>query len=122
MAWVWAGGSRTAPWMPHLVGDEAGPPRVISSLSHPHLFCGQSLKTEVSQLQRALQRAETEAKVLWEEVRDQQLPADTSNVQEKVWLRQEVRLARGQVLGVGEGGGPAAAPHQRGLAGPGAMA
>ncbi|XP_059573311.1 sperm-associated antigen 5 [Alligator mississippiensis] len=57
-----------------------------------------SLKTEVSQLQRALQRAETEAKVLWEEVRDQQLPADTSNVQEKVWLRQEVNKLRELLL------------------------
>ncbi|XP_019366521.1 PREDICTED: uncharacterized serine/threonine-protein kinase SgK494 [Gavialis gangeticus] len=57
-----------------------------------------SLKTEVSQLQRALQRAETEAKVLWEEVRGQQPPADTSNVQEKVWLRQEVNKLRELLL------------------------
>ncbi|XP_067422044.1 sperm-associated antigen 5 [Emydura macquarii macquarii] len=61
-----------------------------------------SLKTEVSQLKRLLQRAETEAEVLWEEMRGRQ-PAvtmlDAGAVQEKVWLRQEVNKLRELLLG-----------------------
>ncbi|NXK08806.1 SPAG5 protein, partial [Herpetotheres cachinnans] len=52
------------------------------------------LKEEVSQLKRALQRAETEAKVLWEEVRGQEPKVDTAYVQERVLLRQEVDKLR----------------------------
>ncbi|NWI20731.1 SPAG5 protein, partial [Crypturellus soui] len=52
------------------------------------------LKGEVSQLQRSLQRAETEAKVLWEELRGQEPKADAAGVQERVLLRQEVDKLR----------------------------
>lgn len=51
----------------------------------------QRLKGEVSQLKRSLQRAETEAKVLWEEMRGQEPKVDAVYVQERVLLRQEVR-------------------------------
>lgn len=54
-------------------------------------FPPQRLKGEVSQLKRSLQRAETEAKVLWEEMRGQEPKVDTAYVQERVLLRQEVR-------------------------------
>ncbi|XP_025903713.1 sperm-associated antigen 5 [Nothoprocta perdicaria] len=52
------------------------------------------LKGEVSELKRSLQRAETEAKVLWEELRGQEPKADAAGVQERVLLRQEVDKLR----------------------------
>ncbi|NWI28112.1 SPAG5 protein, partial [Sula dactylatra] len=52
------------------------------------------LKGEVSQLKRSLQRAETEAKVLWEEMRGQKPKVDAAYVQERVLLRQEVDKLR----------------------------
>ncbi|NWY61418.1 SPAG5 protein, partial [Chionis minor] len=52
------------------------------------------LKGEVSQLKRLLQRAETEAKVLWEEMRGQKPKVDAAYVQERVLLRQEVDKLR----------------------------
>ncbi|NXA52717.1 SPAG5 protein, partial [Nothocercus julius] len=52
------------------------------------------LKGEVSQLKRSLQRVETEAKVLWEELRGQEPKADATGVQERVLLRQEVDKLR----------------------------
>ncbi|XP_075374042.1 sperm-associated antigen 5 [Mycteria americana] len=52
------------------------------------------LKGEVSQLKRSLQRAETEAKVLWEEMRGQEPKVDAAYVQERVLLRQEVDKLR----------------------------
>ncbi|NXI59676.1 SPAG5 protein, partial [Chloroceryle aenea] len=52
------------------------------------------LKEEVSQLKRSLQRAETEAKVLWEEMQKQEPQIDTAYVQERVLLRQEVDKLR----------------------------
>uniref|UniRef100_A0A674IZI6 Uncharacterized protein n=1 Tax=Terrapene triunguis TaxID=2587831 RepID=A0A674IZI6_9SAUR len=63
-----------------------------------------SLKAEVSHLKHLLRRAETEAEVLWEEVRGREpdtTPLDADAVQEKVWLRQEVKpavLGQGQIL------------------------
>ncbi|NXD74018.1 SPAG5 protein, partial [Eolophus roseicapillus] len=48
------------------------------------------LKEEVFQLKRSLQRAETEAKVLWEEMREQRPKEDTVYVQERVLQQQEV--------------------------------
>ncbi|KAM6118583.1 sperm-associated antigen 5 [Phoenicopterus ruber ruber] len=52
------------------------------------------LKGEVSQLTRSLQRAETEAKVLREEMRGQEPKVDAAYVQERVLLRQEVDKLR----------------------------
>ncbi|NXW64846.1 SPAG5 protein, partial [Eurystomus gularis] len=52
------------------------------------------LKGEVSQLKRSLQRAETEAKVLWEETRKQEPKVDTAYIQERVLLQQEVDKLR----------------------------
>ncbi|NWQ63704.1 SPAG5 protein, partial [Neopipo cinnamomea] len=52
------------------------------------------LKEEVSQLKRLLQRAETEAKVLWEEMRGKEPKVDTAHVQDRVLLRQEVDKLR----------------------------
>ncbi|XP_064323752.1 sperm-associated antigen 5 isoform X2 [Phalacrocorax carbo] len=52
------------------------------------------LKGEISQLKRSLQRAETEAKVLWEEMRGQEPKVDAAYVQERVLLRQEVDKLR----------------------------
>ncbi|XP_014731885.1 PREDICTED: sperm-associated antigen 5 [Sturnus vulgaris] len=52
------------------------------------------LKAEVSELKHLLQRAETEAKVLWEEMRDKEHQVDTAYVQERVVLRQEVNKLR----------------------------
>ncbi|NXB88401.1 SPAG5 protein, partial [Vidua chalybeata] len=52
------------------------------------------LKTEVSELHRLLQRAETEAKVLWEEVRGKEHQVDTAKLQERVMLRREVDKLR----------------------------
>ncbi|NWT02380.1 SPAG5 protein, partial [Mionectes macconnelli] len=52
------------------------------------------LKEEVSQLKRSLQRAETEAKVLWEEMRGKEPKVDTAHVQDRVLLRQEVDKLR----------------------------
>ncbi|XP_038014178.1 sperm-associated antigen 5 [Motacilla alba alba] len=52
------------------------------------------LKAEVSELKRLLQRAETEAKVLWEEMRDKEHQVDTAYVQERVMLRREVDKLR----------------------------
>lgn len=56
-----------------------------------HLLPPQRLNGEVSQLRRSLQRAETEAKVLWEEVRGQEPKVDAARVQERILMRQEVR-------------------------------
>ncbi|XP_068511752.1 sperm-associated antigen 5 isoform X2 [Anas acuta] len=52
------------------------------------------LNGEVSQLRRSLQRAETEAKVLWEEVRGQEPKVDAARVQERILMRQEVDKLR----------------------------
>ncbi|NXJ66778.1 SPAG5 protein, partial [Rostratula benghalensis] len=52
------------------------------------------LNEEVSQLKRSLQRAETEAKVLWEETRRQEPKVDAIYIQERVLLRQEVDKLR----------------------------
>ncbi|KFQ31647.1 Sperm-associated antigen 5, partial [Merops nubicus] len=52
------------------------------------------LKWEVSELKRSLQRAESEAKVLWEEMRKQEPKADAAYVQERVLLQQEVDKLR----------------------------
>uniref|UniRef100_A0A8C9MVJ5 Sperm associated antigen 5 n=1 Tax=Serinus canaria TaxID=9135 RepID=A0A8C9MVJ5_SERCA len=52
------------------------------------------LKAEVSELKRLLQRAETEAKVLWEEMRGKEHQGDTAYVQERVMLRREVDKLR----------------------------
>uniref|UniRef100_A0A8C9EUE1 Sperm-associated antigen 5 n=1 Tax=Pavo cristatus TaxID=9049 RepID=A0A8C9EUE1_PAVCR len=52
------------------------------------------LKEEVTQLKRSLQRAETEAKVLWEEMRGQEAKGDAAHMQERVLLRQEVDKLR----------------------------
>ncbi|XP_030818830.1 sperm-associated antigen 5 [Camarhynchus parvulus] len=52
------------------------------------------LKAEVSELKRLLQRAETEAKVLWEEMRGKEHQVDTAYVQERVMLRREVDKLR----------------------------
>nr|XP_023961730.1 sperm-associated antigen 5 isoform X3 [Chrysemys picta bellii] len=60
-----------------------------------------SLKAEVSHLKHLLRRAETEAEVLWEEVRGREpdtTPLDADAVQEKVWLRQEVNKLRELLL------------------------
>ncbi|KAM4760216.1 sperm-associated antigen 5 isoform 2-T2 [Cyanocitta cristata] len=52
------------------------------------------LKAEVSQLKRSLQHAETEARVLWEEMRGKEHQVDTAYVQERVMLRREVDKLR----------------------------
>ncbi|NXO36090.1 SPAG5 protein, partial [Locustella ochotensis] len=52
------------------------------------------LKAEASELKRLLQRAETEAKVLWEEMRGKEHQVDTAYVQERVMLRREVDKLR----------------------------
>ncbi|NXW74201.1 SPAG5 protein, partial [Hirundo rustica] len=52
------------------------------------------LETEVLQLKRLLQYAETEATVLWEEVRGKEHQVDTAHVQERVMLRREVDKLR----------------------------
>ncbi|XP_039576447.1 sperm-associated antigen 5 [Passer montanus] len=52
------------------------------------------LKAEVSDLKRLLQRAETEAKVLWEEMRGKEDQVDTAYIQERVMLRREVDKLR----------------------------
>ncbi|NXN32465.1 SPAG5 protein, partial [Nycticryphes semicollaris] len=52
------------------------------------------LNGEVSQLKRSLQRAETEAKVLWEETWRQEPKVDAIYIQERVLLRQEVDKLR----------------------------
>ncbi|TRZ24299.1 hypothetical protein HGM15179_002747 [Zosterops borbonicus] len=52
------------------------------------------LKAEVSELKRLLQRAETEAKVLWEEMRGKEHQVDTAYIQERVMLRREVEKLR----------------------------
>ncbi|NXJ73379.1 SPAG5 protein, partial [Trogon melanurus] len=52
------------------------------------------LKEEISQLKRSLQRAESEAKVLWEEMRGKEPKVDTAYVQERVLLQQEVDKLR----------------------------
>ncbi|EMP37807.1 Sperm-associated antigen 5 [Chelonia mydas] len=60
-----------------------------------------NLKAEVSHLTHLLRRAETEAEVLWEEVRGRDpstTPLDADTVQEKVWLRQEVNKLRELLL------------------------
>uniref|UniRef100_A0A452I696 Sperm associated antigen 5 n=1 Tax=Gopherus agassizii TaxID=38772 RepID=A0A452I696_9SAUR len=60
-----------------------------------------NLKAEVSHLKHLLQRVETEAEVLWEEVRGREpdtTPLDADAVQEKVWLWQEVNKLRELLL------------------------
>ncbi|NXY79814.1 SPAG5 protein, partial [Glareola pratincola] len=52
------------------------------------------LKEEVSQLKRSLQRAESEARVLWEEMRGQEPKVDATYVQERVLLWQEMDKLR----------------------------
>ncbi|XP_062363064.1 sperm-associated antigen 5 [Cinclus cinclus] len=52
------------------------------------------LKAEVSELKRLLQLAETEAKVLWEEMRAKEHQVDTTYIQERVMLRREVDKLR----------------------------
>ncbi|NXI33240.1 SPAG5 protein, partial [Sterrhoptilus dennistouni] len=52
------------------------------------------LKAEVSELKRLLQRAETEARVLWEEMRGKEHQVDTAYIQERVMLRREVEKLR----------------------------
>uniref|UniRef100_A0A8C3P3I9 Sperm-associated antigen 5 n=1 Tax=Cyanoderma ruficeps TaxID=181631 RepID=A0A8C3P3I9_9PASS len=52
------------------------------------------LKTEVFQLKRSLQRAETEAKVLWEEIRGKEDQVDITRVKERVMQRREVEKLR----------------------------
>ncbi|NWR33146.1 SPAG5 protein, partial [Tachuris rubrigastra] len=52
------------------------------------------LKEEVSHLKRLLQRAETEAKVLWEEMQGKEPKVDIAHVQDRVLLRQEVDKLR----------------------------
>ncbi|NXH77761.1 SPAG5 protein, partial [Fregetta grallaria] len=52
------------------------------------------LKGEVFHLRRSLQRAESEAKVLWEEVRGQEPKVDTAYIQERVLLQQQVDKLR----------------------------
>ncbi|NXH25747.1 SPAG5 protein, partial [Myiagra hebetior] len=52
------------------------------------------LKAEVSQLKRSLQHAETEARVLWEEMRGKEHQVDTGYIQERVMLRREVDKLR----------------------------
>ncbi|NXM14232.1 SPAG5 protein, partial [Ploceus nigricollis] len=52
------------------------------------------LKAEVFELKRLLQRAETEAKVLREEMRGKEHQVDTTYVQERIMLRWEVDKLR----------------------------
>lgn len=70
------------------VGGSGGVPK---GAPPQHLLPAQRLNGEVSQLRRSLQRAETEAKVLWEEVRGQEPKVDAARVQERILMRQEVR-------------------------------
>lgn len=84
----------------------------VGPLSLPPCLPLQRLKEEVTQLKRSLQRAETEAKVLWEEMRGQEAKGDAAHVQERVLLRQEVSVGVGEEGGRGCGvGSPPAAPH-----------
>ncbi|KAM9525726.1 sperm-associated antigen 5 [Guaruba guarouba] len=53
-----------------------------------------SLKEEVFHLKRSLQRAEAEAKVLWEEMREQRPKEDTVYVQERVLQQQQLGKLR----------------------------
>ncbi|NXK77041.1 SPAG5 protein, partial [Amazona guildingii] len=53
-----------------------------------------SLKEEVFHLKRSLQRAEAEAKVLWEEMREQRPKEDTVYVQERVLQQQQIGKLR----------------------------
>lgn len=89
---------------PHPEGGTTalGPP------SLPPCLPLQRLQEEVTQLKRSLQRAETEAKVLWEEMRGQEAKGVSAHVQERVLLRQEVGV---EVRVVGPG--PPAAPWCR---------
>ncbi|NXX47284.1 SPAG5 protein, partial [Tricholaema leucomelas] len=50
------------------------------------------LEADVSQLKRLLQHAETEAKTLWQELRLQEPKVDTTPIQERILLRQQVKL------------------------------
>lgn len=79
----------------------------MGPLSLPPCLPLQRLKEEVTQLKRSLQRAETEAKVLWEEMRGQEAKGDAAHVQERVLLRQEVSVGVGG-RGCGVGSPPAA--------------
>ncbi|RLV92331.1 hypothetical protein DV515_00013828 [Chloebia gouldiae] len=51
------------------------------------------LKTEVFELKRLLQRAETEAKVLWEEVKGKEHQVNTVHIQERIMLQRELLSA-----------------------------
>lgn len=55
-------------------------------------FSPQNLEAVVSQLKRLLQHAETEAKTLWQELRLQEPKVDTTPIQERILLRQQVKL------------------------------
>lgn len=83
----------------------------MGPLSLPPCLPLQRLKEEVTQLKRSLQRAETEAKVLWEEMRGQEAKGDAAHVQERVLLRQEVSVGVGEEGGRGCGvGSPSCSP------------
>ncbi|NXG04115.1 SPAG5 protein, partial [Sakesphorus luctuosus] len=56
------------------------------------------LKNEISQLKRSLQHAETEAKVLWEELHGKEPKVDTTRVQERLLQQQEVDKLRLMLL------------------------
>ncbi|NXG17282.1 SPAG5 protein, partial [Grallaria varia] len=52
------------------------------------------LKNEIFHLTRSLQHAETEAKVLWEELRGKEPRVDTTHVQERLLQQQQVDKLR----------------------------
>ncbi|XP_064021931.1 sperm-associated antigen 5 isoform X1 [Pogoniulus pusillus] len=57
-----------------------------------------NLEAVVSQLKRLLQHAETEAKTLWQELRLQEPKVDTTPIQERILLRQQVDKLRQLML------------------------
>ncbi|XP_066492551.1 sperm-associated antigen 5 [Tiliqua scincoides] len=59
-----------------------------------------NLQEEVAQQKRALQKAETEALALWEELKGTK-PSTVDYVQEKIWLQQEVLKLRELLLAKG---------------------
>ncbi|NXF84323.1 SPAG5 protein, partial [Sclerurus mexicanus] len=56
------------------------------------------LNSVIFQLRRSLQHAETEAKVLWEELHGKEPKVDTTKVQERLWQQQEVDKLRLMLL------------------------
>ncbi|NWR90210.1 SPAG5 protein, partial [Furnarius figulus] len=56
------------------------------------------LKNEIFHLKRSLQHAETESKVLWEELRGKEPKVDTTHVQERLRQQQEVDKLRLMLL------------------------